>query len=296
MYTHIKWLLLLFFFCINPKMTAQDSILLWPQGAPGALGTAPEDKPCVYYYPAAKNIACGTAVLICPGGGYAHLAMDHEGKQVAEWFNRQGVDAFILKYRLNTWDNKKYKYPAQFDDATRALRLVRSLASRYGYDPFRIGIMGFSAGGHLVSTVATHFDAGKKGSSDEIERQSSRPDFLILGYPVISLTTEYTHRFSREMVLGKELDPELARYLSSELQVTSLTPPTFLFHTNADDGVPAENSLLFFMALRKAGVPAELHVYQNGKHGVGLLPADPVLASWADRLHDWLKVNNWIKE
>lgn len=276
-------------------MKAQDSIYIWPQGAPGALGNATEDKPCLFWYPAPKEHSSNTAVLICPGGGYAFLAMDHEGKQIAEWFNKRGVDAYVLRYRLNTWDNKKYHYPAQFDDATRAIRWIRSNAEKRGYDAHRIGIMGFSAGGHLASTVITHFDAGNPTSNDPVEKASSRPDFAILCYPVISLTTEYTHRFSREMVLGKDLNPELARYLSSELQVTSLTPPTFLFHTDADDGVPAENSVFFYLALRKAKVPAELHIYQNGKHGVGLAPDDPVLSSWQERLNDWLKVNGWVK-
>src|SRR5512133_3696394 len=194
----------------SSMLSAQDSIYLWPSGAPGALGNSPEDRPCLYHYPAAIGKSCGTAVLICPGGGYVHLAMDHEGKQVAEWFNKQGVDAWILKYRLNTWDNRKYKYPAQFDDETRAMRFIRSNSVLYGYDEHRIGIMGFSAGGHLASTVGTHFDDGRKESADPVEKCSSRPDFMILGYPVISLTTEYTHRFSREMVLGKELNPGLA--------------------------------------------------------------------------------------
>jgi acetyl esterase/lipase len=274
---------------------SQDSIYLWPSGAPGALGIATEDKPCLFYYPAPKDKSCGTAIVICPGGGYAFLAMDHEGKQIAEWFNKRGVDAFILRYRLNTWDNKKYRYPAQFDDATRAMRWVRSNSTKYGYDKNRIGIIGFSAGGHLASTVGTHFDGGRLTATDPVERFSSRPDFLILAYPVISLTTEYTHRFSREMVVGKDLDPELTRFLSNELQVTSLTPPAFLFHTNADDGVPAENSVLFYLALRKANVPAELHIYQNGKHGLGLAQSDPVLSSWPSRLEDWLRVNSWIK-
>jgi len=274
---------------------AQDSIYIWPHGAPGALGDQPGDKPCLFCYPAPAEKSSGTAVIICPGGAYVHLSMGYEGKDVAEWFNKLGVTAFVLRYRLNSPELDRYKYPAQLDDASRAIRLVRSKASYFGIDPYRIGIMGFSAGGHLASTAGTHFDGGNPKSADPVERVSSRPDFMILAYPVISLTTEYTHRGSRNAVLGKNLDPDLAKYLSSELQVTSLTPPTFLFHTDGDDGVPSENSVLFYLALRKAHVPAEMHIYQKGHHGVGLAPNDPVLSSWPDRLRDWMKVNGWIK-
>ena len=292
----MKTLMFLAFFLLSIiSGRSQDSIYLWFQGAPGALGDKPEDKPCLFIYPAPAESANGTAVIICPGGGYVGLAMDHEGKQIAQWFNRHGVTAFVLRYRTNSWDFKKYMHPIPLMDGLRAVRLVRFNAGKFGIDPHRIGIMGFSAGGHLASTVGTHFDGGDPKAPDPVDRISSRPDFMILGYPVISFTTEYTHRGSREHLIGKELNPELSRYLSNELQVTTLTPPTFLFHTNEDDGVPPENSVSFYLALRKANVPAELHIYQKGRHGVGFAPNDPVLSTWAGRLADWMKINGWMK-
>lgn len=287
----------LFFLTLMTALTyAQqpEEMILWPNGAPDAMGNAPEDKPTLTLYPAPAKLSTGAAIILCPGGGYTALATDHEGKQIAEFLNGYGISVYMLKYRLNTWDLKKYAYPAQFDDATRAMRLVRSKTTEWKLDPYKIGIMGFSAGGHLASTVATKFDGGKKDSTDPIEKMSSRPDFLILGYPVISLTTPYTHEFSRKLVLGGNLDPAFAASLSNELQVTSLTPPTFLFHTNEDDGVPSENSVLFYMALRKANVPAELHIFQKGKHGVGLAKNDEALKEWSNLLINWLKIQGVV--
>jgi len=227
-------------------------------------------------------------VVVCPGGGYGMLAMDHEGEQIARWLNSMGIAAFILKYRLGP----RYHHPAPLLDAQRALRMVRYRAQQYGVAPDQIGVWGFSAGGHLASTLATHFDAGDPKASDPVERVSCRPDFAILAYPVISFTTEYVHRGSRENLLGKNPDPKLVELLSNERQVTKDTPPTFLFHTDEDDGVPPENSVLFYLALRKAGVPAEMHIYQRGPHGVGLASTDQVLSSWPDRLADWLSALN----
>jgi acetyl esterase/lipase len=259
--------------------------LLWPEGAPGAVGTEDLDRPALQIFsPEAKPV--GTAVVVCPGGGYRGLAMDHEGKQIADWLNSLGVAAFVLKYRLGP----RYHHPAQLHDAQRALRIVRSRAQEFGIRPDRIGIWGFSAGGHLSATAATHFDGGNLNATDPIERVSSRPNFLILAYAVISFTAPYTHRGSLENLLGDNPDPALLENLSNEKQVTAQTPPTFLFHTDEDTGVPAENSVAFYLALRKAGVPAELHIYQQGKHGVGLAAKDPVLASWPARLADWMRV------
>lgn len=260
-------------------------ILLWPDGAPGAVGNEEQDKPSLTVWLPPKEKANGAAVVICPGGGYGFLAVDHEGKQVAEWFNALGVAAFMLKYRIAP----RYHHPAPKQDALRALRTVRARADEWGVDPKRIGIMGFSAGGHLASTAGTQFVAGDPNAPDPIERANSRPDFLILGYPVITFVEPWMHRGSRDNLLGKDPSPELAAQMSSERRVTPRTPPTFLFHTDADDGVPAENSVYFYLALRKAGVPAEIHIYEKGPHGVGLAPADPVLSTWADRLKDWLK-------
>ena len=258
-------------------------ILLWPDGAPGAKGNEEADQPTLDVYIPSDG-ANGAAVVVFPGGGYRHLAVDHEGRQIARWLNSFGVAAFVLKYRLGP----RYHHPIQMGDAHRALRHVRLHAAEFGVDPSRLGVWGFSAGGHLASTVATHFDRGDTTAAEPIDRMSSRPDFAILGYPVISFTTEYTHQGSKRHLLGDNPDPQLVQLLSSELQVTPETPPTFLFHTNEDTGVPPENSVLFYLALRKAGVPAELHIYERGRHGVGLAPTDRVLSTWPQRLSDWL--------
>jgi len=264
----------------EPKVVA-----LWPGGAPGAVGNEEADRPTLSLYLPAAEKAAGTGVVVCPGGGYGTLALDHEGRQIAVWLNSLGVAAFVLKYRLGP----RYHHPAPLQDAQRALRLVRSHAGEFGVAPDRIGIWGFSAGGHLASTAGTHFNAGDPGAPDPIDRMSCRPDFLILAYPVISFATPYAHAGSRKNLLGENPDPALVESLSNEKQVTPQTPPAFLFHTDEDKGVPAENSVLFYLALRKAGVPAELHIYRRGKHGVGLAQSDPVLSSWAGRLADWLK-------
>lgn len=265
-----------------------DPIPLWPDGPPG--GGSP-GLSVIRIYPAPAERATGTAVVVCPGGGYRLHATDHEGQQVARWLNRIGVSAFVLSYRMG----ERHPHPAPLQDARRALRHVRANAGALGVAPDRIGIMGFSAGGHLASTAATRFDAGDTGAADPVERVSSRPDFAILGYPVISFTEPFTHAGSRSNLLGPGADdPALREALSSEKQVTPETPPTFLFHTGADDGVPVENSLAFYAALRRAGVPGELHVYQYGPHGVGLAPGDPVLASWTDRLAGWLRTTGLL--
>ncbi len=267
-----------------------NTILLWEHGAPGAKGDAEKDKPKLLAHPAEK--ATGAAIIICPGGAYGHLAMDHEGSQVADWLNSLGITAFVLDYRHA---GKGYQYPAPLDDAQRAIRYVRTHAADWKIDPAKIGIMGFSAGGHLASTTGTHFDTGKPDADDPIDRASSRPDFLILCYPVVSMTSEFTHKGSRKNLLGDNPDPELARTLSNATQVSAKTPPTFIFQTDADTTVPAENSVEFYLALRKAKVPAEMHIYQNGKHGLGLAPTDAVLSTWKDRLADWLKVRGLTK-
>ena len=263
--------------------------LLWPGGAPGAQGTEDIDKPSLAPYLVPAGRGTGTAVIVCPGGGYVHLAMDHEGDQIAKWFNSLGVTAFVLQYRLGP----KYHHPVELGDAQRAIRTVRSKAAEYRLSPDRIGIMGFSAGGHLASTAGTHFDAGDAAAGDPIDRQSSRPDFLVLCYPVISFG-EFGHQGSKRYLLGDNPDPKLVASLSNETQVTARTPPTFLFHTTTDAAVPVENSVMFYAALRKAGVPAELHIYERGPHGVGLAPTDEVLSSWPARLADWLRVHGLL--
>jgi acetyl esterase/lipase len=258
--------------------------LLWPEGAPGALGTGPADRPKLTVYRAPADTATGAAVIVCPGGGYSRLASDHEGRQFGEWFNSLGISAFVLQYRLGP----RYRHPAPLQDAERAIRLVRSRAAEWGVDPARVGILGFSAGGHLASTAATHFDDGRPDATDPVERQGSRPDFAVLAYPVVSLSDPPAHSGSRRNLLGEPADPALVDLLSNERHVTARTPPTFLFHTADDAAVPVANSLLFFEALQKAGVPAELHVFAHGKHGVGLAASDPALSAWPRLCATWM--------
>jgi acetyl esterase/lipase len=269
-------------------------IVLWPEGAPGALGHSEKDTPTLTVHLPAK--ANGCAVVICPGGGYQHLASEYEGHDVAEWLNTFGVTGFVLRYRIAP----DYHYPAQMLDVQRAIRTVRARAGEGKIDPHRIGVMGFSAGGHLASTAATHFDGGKSSAADPIDQQSCRPDFAVLAYPVITMTGRYGHTGSRKNLLGENPDPQLAESLSNEKQVTRETPPTFLFHTSADTVVPVENSVRFYLALQKAGVPAEMHIYEQGRHGIGLGTRDPKLAwdlgTWPARLHDWLQLRGLLTD
>jgi len=227
----------------------------------------------------------GTAVVICPGGGYQLLAVDHEGRQIAEWFNSLGVSAFVWEYRHR---KRGYGHPAPLQDAQRAVRTIRARAVEWNIRPNQIGIIGFSAGGHLASSVSTHFDAGDPKAADPIQRVSCRPDFAVLCYPVIVFDEPYTHRGSQVNLLGADAPAELVDSLSSEKQVTSETPPTFLMHTDEDKGVPAENSVQYYLALRRAGVPAELHIYRPGRHGLGLAADTPGLCAWPEQLRAWM--------
>ncbi len=277
---------------------------LWPQGAPGAEGNSPgEDKfhsgdvPTLTAYPAPKDKATGASVVVCPGGAYGFLAVEHEGEEVAKWLNSLGVSAFVLKYRLAP----KYHHPAPLQDAQRAIRTVRAKSKEWGLDPHRIGIIGFSAGGHLASSAATHFDAGDPNAADPIDRESCRPDRAILVYPVIALSTPYGHTGSLKNLLGDHPTEEQVKQLSSELQVTKDTPPTFLAHTNADSGVVPENSILFALACRKAGVPVELHLFEKGVHGLGLgtgwadrIKPEPSFAAWPTLCATWLKGQGFL--
>ena len=264
---------------------------LWSDRAPGALGDREVDRPTLTPFLPAPEKATGAAVVICPGGGYGGLA-SHEGPDYALWLNQQGVAGFVLKYRLGS---NGYRHPAMLNDAARAVRLVRAKAADWKVDPQRVGIMGSSAGGHLASTALTHFDAGQPDAVDPVERQSSRPDLGILCYAVISLG-EFTHQGSKQNLLGPDPSPELVRFLSSELQVTPRTPPCFVWSTWEDPAVPVENSLQFAAALRKAGVPTDLHVYQKGPHGIGLADKAPFANPhpWVADLRYWLKVQGFI--
>jgi acetyl esterase/lipase len=268
------------------RLGPADAIQLWPAGAPGALGKEPQDIPTLTpYFPKEKQT--GAAVIVCPGGGYSHLA-DHEGGPVAEWLNSIGITAFVLKYRIGP----RYHHPAPLQDAARAMRLVRSRAAEWKIDPKRIGILGFSAGGHLASTMGTHFDSGQPNADEAVERMSSRPDLMILIYPVITMG-EFTHGGSKKQLLGDNPSVEMVKLLSNESQVTKDSPPTFLVHTANDAAVPVENSLHFAEALRKAGVPFELHVYERGPHGFGLGGKDPILSGWPTQCAAWLHLQGF---
>jgi acetyl esterase/lipase len=249
---------------------AQTPLNLYP---PKGVFEDERDRPELTPYLAEKGKASGASVVVCPGGGYGALAMDHEGVQIARWLNSMGVHAFVLKYRLGP----RHKHPAMLDDVSEAFRMVRRRAGEWGVDVKRVGVWGFSAGGHLASTISTHFTP------------ETRPDFSILSYPVITCTEEWKHKGSCKNLLGGEnLDPRLAEFLSNEKQVSKDTPPTFIFHTTDDASVPVENALAYYAALRKHGVEAEMHIFEHGRHGVGLAPGDWVLSSWADLLAKWL--------
>jgi len=262
-----------------------ETISLWENRAPGALGDADADRPTITVFRAAARQNAVTSVIVAPGGGYTNLSMDKEGRQVASWFNAMGVTAFVLKYRLGP----RYHHPIELGDAQRAIRLVRSRAMQFGVAPDRIGMMGFSAGGHLAATAGTRFDDGNAGAPDEVDRVSSRPDFLILAYPVISFDPAIAHAGSVRSLLGENPAPAVLQELSADLHVTGKTPPTFLFSTNADTTVPSENTVRFYLALRQAKVPAEMHIFENGPHGVGLDLGDPALSLWPTLLTNWLR-------
>jgi acetyl esterase/lipase len=268
---------------------------LWDGSAPGAMGDAEADKPNITMYKVATGPRGGTshaAVIIAPGGSYSHLAMTFEGRDVATWMNSIGVTAFVLKYRLSP-----YHYPIELEDAQRAIRLVRSRAAEFGVDPNRVGMLGFSAGGHLTATAGTHFDAGNPSAADPVDRASSRPDFLILGYPVISFqasvlgTTDVlsANGNSGKFLLGENPDPKLLDRLSDETQVTAQTPPTFIYHNAADRVVPIASTVAFYLALCKAGVPAELHSFEKGGHGGGMVLGDPARGIWPTLLLNWMR-------
>lgn len=288
------WLLLVTLLMTSTpaRAAAPDSttfLYLWPEGAPGARGETEADRPSLTVY-LPEGGGNGTGVVVFPGGGYGHLAVDHEGRQVAAWLNELGIAAFVVRYR----HAPGYAHPTPLRDAQRAIRTVRARAGEWGVDPGRLGVMGFSAGGHLASSTGVHFGWEDDVQTDAIDTQSARPDFMILVYPVITMIEPMTHRGSRRNLLGEDPDPALVARMSSEWQVTAETPPTFLMHTTTDTAVPVENSLAFYQALRRAGVPAEMHVYAEGPHGFGLAPKDPILSTWPGRCADWLRLNGWL--
>lgn len=277
----------------DAKEVNSKGVLLWPSGAPFAKGKEEKDTPKIdIYIPEKKQSQ--TAIVILPGGGYGGLALDHEGSQIAKWFNSFGVSAFVVHYRLGS---NGYHHPVNLMDAQRALRWVRDHSEEYGINPKRVGVIGFSAGGHLASMVGTLFDEGNPKSEDPIDRISSRPDFLVLGYPVISMESQTTHQGSRKNLLGPDqANDAKAKELSSQYNVKPNTPPTFIFQTDEDTVVPAENAVSFYLALREKKIPSEFHIYQDGPHGVGLMLSDPVLSTWSKHLRAWLQNHGWLAD
>jgi acetyl esterase/lipase len=273
---------------------SRGAVMLWPEGVPGAIkGGGPEVlldgrvsnvlQPSLTPYPAPPGRASRTAVIVCPGGGYNRLAIDKEGRATAEWLNSIGVSAFVLKYRL-----KEYGHPAPLRDVLRAVRLLRSDAARWGIAPDRIGVLGFSAGGHLAASAGTLFDEADGRTGAALDATSARPDFLVLVYPVIRLTGPNAHTGSGQSLLGANATPAMLERYSLDSRVTKDTPPSFLVHGGTDTTVPPENSVVFYLALRRAGVPAELHLYQEGAHGVGLEPNHGPISDWPKRCAEWL--------
>jgi acetyl esterase/lipase len=273
-------------------------IPLWPEGVPGAQPDGGEErvvdgrtynvqKPTLLFRPGAEGRSTGTAVIICPGGGYARLAIANEGEGLAGFLQRLGVATFILKYRM-----VEYGHPAPLQDALRAVRVVRSRAAEFGVDPGRIGIAGASAGGHLAASAAALHEAPEGRTGAPLDAVSARPDFVALLYPVITLREPWVHRGSRDNLIKG--DDSLVDRLSLDEQVRPGHPPVFLVHSGEDTSVPAEHSLFYYQALRKAGVPAEMHVYERGPHGFGIRAGLGTTSLWPERLREWLEMHGWL--
>ena len=281
---------------------AAKTIELYKGDIPGAIGTAPDptdgnqswitsvSRPSLAYYPAKEN--CGTAVVVCPGGGYAGLTYMYEGTMTAQWLSSIGIPAFVLKYRLPNDKYMKDRKNGPLQDVQQAIRYVRANAKEYGIDPTKIGVIGFSAGGHLASTAATHYDDEVYKSEYKV---SARPDFSILIYPVITLDPAETHAGTREALIGKDADKATTDKYSSHLQVTENTPPAFLVHALDDNLVPYANSIMYANALRDKKVQCELHLYANGDHGLRVKNPTDTQAFWRDACEKWLRMNNWVK-
>lgn len=302
---HMKELLVILFIAFGTIMTSYSQSFrmnLYPDGqVPNYRDVGEEEQwdttdivriarvqvPDIAVYLPSKKNSTGETVIICPGGGYHRLAYDWEGGDIARFWNSKGIAAVVLKYRLPTSDAQVIPHKSPLMDAQRAMRLVRYHAADWGVDPDMIGIMGFSAGGHLASTLSTHFDSGDPVSGDPVERVSCRPDFSILMYPVVSFTGEFQHSGSRKALVGD--DETLMRHYSNELQVTGQTPPAILIHSADDRSVPAENSIVYYQALLENGVPGELHIYPYGGHGYSLAIGMGHLSGWPERAFEWVK-------
>jgi acetyl esterase/lipase len=297
------FLTLFVFLMIKPCLAQNQLIPLWEGDPPNYRETGEVtiwdtadivrirnvQKPDMAVFLPSKKNATGEAVVICPGGGYRILAYDWEGSDIARWLNSKGIAAFVLKYRLPGSRSNIVPHKSPLMDAQRAMRMVRSSAEQWNVDPGRIGVMGFSAGGHLASTLSTHFDAGDPSSPDPVERVSCRPDFSVLVYPVISFNSTFTHSGSRQALLGDDPPGELVEYYSNETQVTPETPPAILIHSGDDTSVPVENSIRYFEALRANRIPAELHIYPYGGHGFSLAIGKGHLSTWPDRVIEWIR-------
>ncbi len=282
--------------CVGPAASqpaseqAPPKIALWSDGVTDPSGYASDEQPVLHVYRPPENESVGTGVVVAPGGGYVGLAVGHEGRDIAEWLNGLGIAAFVLDYRRAP----DFAYPAPIYDGQRAVQYVRYHAEQFGIEPDRVGMWGFSAGGHLTATVGTREALYAASEGDSIGQVNSRPEFLVLAYPVITMLDPYVHAGSRRNLLGDAPGDDLLIQLANEKQVSDRTPPTFLFHTSDDPAVPPENSVAFYLALREAGVPVEMHIYETGRHGVGLAPNDPVLSSWSLRLRAWLDARGYL--
>lgn len=286
---------------LSPMRTPADQvphgaeIRLWDGPAPGAVGDTPADIPHLEFFGASPDakLADGlrTAVIVCPGGGYTHLAYDKEGTRIAEWLNGEGISAFVLTYRLAP----RYHYPAPIQDGQRAVRWVRAHAAEYGISPNRIGVWGFSAGGHIVGMLGTRFDAGKSDAANPVDRVSDRPDFVISSYGGLTLDPDVARKSAMEPLIGPNAPPSLKDELSPDRHVSKDDPPFFLYATQADQRVPPLSTVVFFEALTRAGVPAEMHVFERGPHGTALGQGYPALLVWPMLLHNWLQVHGWLR-
>lgn len=296
---------LLLLFIVNSSR-GQEVLPLWPDEIPnsqksGETETIEKDDftwienvqvPALEVFLPPKGIATGQGVVICPGGGYWGVAYDIEGTEVAKFLNTKGIAGFVLKYRMPGAGSVAVRNEAPLQDAKRAIRTVRANVEKWNLSEDKIGVMGFSAGGHLASTLGTHFNSGDNFQKDSTDSLSARPDFMILIYPVMTMKQPYTHQGSRNNLLGENPDEEMIEYYSNEMQVTEETPPTFLVHATDDEVVPVENSLMFYKALKDNGVSAEMHIYPEGGHGFNLGLGRGHLEGWTDRLYDWLRYIN----
>lgn len=278
------------FLMICTISVAQDSIRIYSEAEALAMGLSIDEIPVMYRFSLDANEK-KPAVLIFPGGGYRILSLDYEGFQVAKWYNERGVNAFVLKYRLGKFDGSGFKHPDMLNDGIRAMQLIRSNADNWKIDAMKVGVMGFSAGGHMAAMLSTHFKDADLASENPLEQVSSLPNFCVLAYPVISMNDKYTHWGSRRFLLGPVPNQVDMDYLSAQDQVKSQTPPTFIFQTSDDKSVPVQNAVHYYLALREEGIPAELHIFEHGPHGVGLASGNERLSVWTELLEQWL--TNW---